>query len=100
MICCVVSMIGDFYKTKWPWADPDPYDWTPSHTFTAGWPVTREEFENLKREVEDMKALLKAAKIYDEKNGEPDCEIDEKMEVLRRVAKMVGVDLEDVLKGS
>ena len=44
--------------------------------------------------------LLKRAKKYDEDNGEPDCEIDEKMDVLRKVAKLVGVDLDEVLRGN
>ena len=85
-------MIGDHYADKWQWVPQSP-------TFTYTYPpaVTREEFDALKRDVEEMKALLKRAKAYDKANGEPDCEIDEKLEVLRRVAELVGVDLEDVL---
>ena len=59
--------------------------------------ISREEFDALKKEVADMKELLKRAKAYDERNGEPNCEIDEKMDLLRRVAKLVGVSLDDVL---
>jgi len=59
--------------------------------------VSREEFDRLKRDVEEMKALLKRAKEYDERNGEPDCEIDEKMATLRKVAELVGVNLDDVI---
>lgn len=44
-----------------------------------------------------MKALLKRAKAYDEKNGEPNCEMDEKMAILRKVADMVGIKLDDIL---
>ena len=33
-----------------------------------------------------MVALLKRAKKYDEENGEPNCEMDEKMALLRKVA--------------
>lgn len=44
-----------------------------------------------------MKMLLQRAKIYDERNNEPSCEIDEKMDLLRRVARMVGVNLDDVI---
>lgn len=100
---CVVSMIGDHYGDKyreapfwipqkesegsgnWPWVIPMPA------------PISREEFDALKRDVEEMKALLKRAKSYDERNGEPDCEIDEKMDLLRKLAAVVGVDLEDVI---
>ena len=42
-------------------------------------------------------AYQEAAKEYDERNNEPDCEVDEKMDLLRRVAKLVGVDLDDVI---
>jgi len=45
-----------------------------------------------------MKELLKKAKIYDEENGEPDCEVEEKFDLIRKIAKLVDVDLEDVLK--
>lgn len=88
---CVVSMVGDYYGDKWK----DQMIFTSPPTFIP--PVSREEFEELKREVEDMKQLLIRAKLYDEANGEPDCSMDEKLEILRRVAEMVGVDLSDVL---
>lgn len=102
---CVVSMIGDHYADKWrpkPWF-PDPIGWPidepyrPNKTVVPTINVSREEFDALRKEVEEMKELLKRAKKYDEDNGEPDCEIDEKMELLRRVAEAVGVDLSDVV---
>jgi hypothetical protein len=90
---CVVSMIGDHYNDKW---DPLRHyiPQSPSYTLLA----TKEEFDKLKAEVEEMKALLKRAKIYDEKNNEPNCEIEEKMTFLREVAKLVGVDLDEIFK--
>lgn len=93
---CTVSMIGDFYRDKWKEQTWFP----PGHYVTPISPVSREEFDALKKEVLDMKELLKRAKAYDERNGEPDCEIAEKMDLLRKVAEMVGVNLEDVLKGA
>jgi hypothetical protein len=42
--------------------------------------------------------LIEAAKDYDRKHNEPDCETEDKMELLRRVAKAVGIDLDDVIK--
>lgn len=93
---CSVSMIADFYGDKWRTI--------PQFSYPLGVglmspnPVNREEFESLKREVLDMKELLKRAKAYDEKNGQPDCEIDEKMDLLHRVAEMVGINLDDVIK--
>ena len=58
--------------------------------------VSREEFDELKRQVEDMLEILKVAKLYDEENGEPDCAMDEKVGILRKVAELVGVDLSEV----
>ena len=87
---CVVSMIGDHFNDKFK----QPYYqqiWT-----TSGHP-TQEEFDELKNQVEEMKALLKKAKIYDEENNEPNCEMEDKMALLRKVAEAVGVDLDDVL---
>jgi hypothetical protein len=100
---CTVSMVGDFYSDKWR----DRYNTLPTNPFLnlpgsgmGGYGIggiSREEFDALKREVADMKELLKRAKAYDEKNGEPDCELDEKVALLRRVAQLVGVDLSDVI---
>jgi hypothetical protein len=65
---------------------------TTSSTFIFS-PVNREEFDALKRDVEEMKALLKRAKEYDERT----CENAEKVALIRKVAKLVGVDLREVL---
>lgn len=107
---CVSSMVGDFYRDKWSpqpwWLNISPT--APYHQFIPGQvpgavpavPISRKEFDDLKREVLDMKEMLKRAKEYDARNGEPECEIDEKMDLLRRVAKLVRVDLGDVLPPS
>lgn len=91
---CTVSMIGDHYSDKfrsqWPQIfAPQPFTLTP-----PGPQVTREEFESLQREVREMVALLRRAKIYDAEHNEPDCEMDEKMAALRLVARLIGVDLD------
>ena len=94
---CVVSMVGDFYGDKFRKYHPiitSSGDST-NYIFST---VSRDEFDALKKEVEDMKELLRRAKIYDEVNDEKDCEIEEKMEFLRKVAELVGIDLDDVLK--
>ena len=108
---CIVSMIGDHYRDTfptrpyWPHIEPHlpslpavPFPTTTPSTLTFNLPsITREEFDALKRDVEDMKELLKRAKAYDEANGEPDCEIDEKMALLKKIAAVVGIDLDEVL---
>ena len=103
---CVTSMIGDHYRDKWtsPQWPRNPFDNGTGGTDTSvvivpqlPSPISREEFDQLKRDVLEMKALLKRAKEYDERNNEPECEVDEKMDLLRKVAKLVGIDLDDVI---
>lgn len=84
---CSMSMIGDHYQDKWQdrqWCNP----------MLTSPDISRQEFDALKAEVVELKALLKRAKKYDEDNGEPDCEIADKMDFLRKVAKLVGVELD------
>jgi hypothetical protein len=87
-------MIGDHYRDKWRNLSGPYFPNT-----LQQWPTfpTRAEFDELKRQVEEMKELLKRAKKYDEDNGEPNCELDEKMAILRKVAEMVGISLDDVI---
>lgn len=82
-------MIGDHFSEKWQQPEYQKFN-NPTE-------VTRLEFEALKKEVLEMKGLLAKAKLYDEKNGEPDCEIDAKIAMLRKIAEIVGVNLGDIL---
>ncbi len=94
---CVLSMVGDHYSDKWrePYREfIQPVQWSPTYTIPQ---VSREEFDALKTQVEELVALMKRAKRYDADNHEPDCETDEKMAVLRQVAKLVGVDLDKAI---
>jgi hypothetical protein len=85
-------MIADDYRQIIPQTHP----WVVTPSISPVNHPTREEFEALKREVEEMKKKLKAAKKQDEEEGNPDCEMEEKVEFLRKIAELVGVDLEDV----
>lgn len=98
---CVVSMVGDFYADKWRELYKMPPQ-TPAQqpVIPSIWPVfnnvSREEFDALKLEVLTMKELLKRAKLYDEQTGQPNCEMDEKVAMLKKIAEAVGVDLSEV----
>jgi hypothetical protein len=101
---CMVSNIGDQwgkdFPDKWPhfpqFPQPSPHvDWGP---FVSD--VSRAEFEALKREVEELKKLLQAAKKFDEATGQPHCEMDAKVALIKAVAKAVGVDMGDVFDQS
>lgn len=95
---CAVSMIGDYYREILPIRYPqfEFYPATTETTITVSPSPTREEFDALKKEVLEMKELLKRAKAYDEATGQEDCEQDEKIALLRKVADLVGVDLREV----
>ncbi len=95
---CMVSYVG----TEWNRMVPVTYPWVvPWITPNAPTPpvdtIAREEFEALKHEIEELKKLLIAAKQFDAATGQPDCEMDEKVALIKRLADLVGVDLDEVL---
>ena len=59
-------------------------------------PVLREEFEKLKSDMEELKELLRAARKYDEATGQKNCEMEEKIAFIKKMAEYVGVDMTDV----
>jgi hypothetical protein len=105
---CTVSFVGDYAGTnippKYPTIFPQPniFPANPPYIQPVCWPpvdmVPRYEFEALKREVEALKELLKAAQKYDEATGQPHCEHEEKVAFLKKMAEYVGIDLSEVLK--
>lgn len=95
---CTVSMIGDHYGDMWKRLPEINQPLFPQQFPLQPPAVSREEFDDLKRQVGEMVDLLKRAKKYDEENGQPDCEMDEKMDLLRKVAKLVGVDLDKAIR--
>lgn len=98
------------YIPPWPFPNknPDPEFISPPPTpgfinpstqspvLDRGGFATQTDLEALKKEVMEMKDLLKRALKYDEDNNEPHCEMDEKVNLLKKVAAMVGVSLEDI----
>lgn len=111
---CTVSMVSDHFMAIWPQKYPDTFPISPTSNPSipntqpaVKWPqqvdqISREEFDALRKDVEEMKLLLQRAKEYDERNNEPHCEMEEKVALIKKVAEMVGVDLGDVFqeKGS
>lgn len=90
---CVVSMIADDWQQRRIWPPGAGIAIPPAPE------VPRWEFDALKREIEELKKLLLAAKKYDEATGQKDCEKEEKIAFLKRLAEMVGVDLSEVFPG-
>lgn len=100
---CTVSNIG----SGWGDTFPNRYPWIQPYTTPCPLPipavipgVSQAEFDRLKREVEELRKLLAAAKAFDAATGQPDCEVDEKVALIKRIAEFVGVDLADVLDES
>lgn len=95
---CAVSMVTDYWKNNDQWK----YNGINGPGITTGGlaynPVSREEFEQLRKEMMELKELLKAAKAYDDLTNQPNCEKEENVKVLKKVAEALGVDLSDVLK--
>jgi len=91
-------MVGDHYNEWYPNTFPNVFPKWPIDEGTRITEfVTKQEFEALKRTVEEMRELLARAIKYDEDNHEPHCEVEEKMALLRRVAEAVGISLDDVI---
>ncbi|MGZ4849829.1 MAG: hypothetical protein ACXV2C_00425 [Candidatus Bathyarchaeia archaeon] len=97
---CVVSAVGQYWSDTFPQRNPG----IQIPTGAAGGPVftpwqtyvTQEQFNALKKDVEELKTLLIAAKKFDEATGQPDCEFEDKVALIKAVAKMVGVDMKDI----
>lgn len=56
--------------------------------------LTQTEISDLKRRVTALEEMLKAAKIYDEVTGQPDCESEQKKQQLQELADELGIEIE------
>lgn len=105
---CVVSNVGDYYQTTIPrrypnwFPEPQPVEpVTPTPGSLGAMPVvpagvSQEEFNRLKAEVERMKDLLVKAKEIDDATDQPHCETESKVAILKQLAKLFNISLEDV----
>lgn len=93
---CVVSMVMDYWKDDFNRKYPSGIIPTSINPFPFA--VSREEFEEIKKELQELKKLILAAKKYDEATNQPDCEQDSKIELVKKIAELVGVDMNEVFK--
>lgn len=94
---CIVSNVSrDFVDRTWPGINP--YRPIPGGAEVLI-PVGRREFEELKRQVEQLKLELQKARAEDIRDQNPDCEMDNKVKFLRTIAEALGVDLGNVFEG-
>lgn len=80
---CVVSMVYDHFENKIPWVKPVnqpsmPLDMSGLGTFTY----------DLQETLDSFKRASEAAKIVDEKTGQPDCVDPEKAKLEARVREL------------
>lgn len=86
---CVVSMVMDHYWDKWKDRTPAPYH--PVMPTIPTWPL---EPAITPEEIREFRKLLDRAREYDRKNNEPDCELEEKRQRVKRLAEELGVEIE------
>jgi hypothetical protein len=99
---CVYSMVADHYGDEWQrrwdkWLEeqrnnpPPPQPIIPVPPLVTPPLVTQEEIDMLER-------LLEKAKKYDKEHNQPDCEMEEKKELLRKLAEKLGINLDFIVK--
>lgn len=92
-------MIGDYagnqIPQRHPWVNPHivPQPLSPAPYYQII-PPSRAEFDALKKDIEELKKLITAAKKFDEATDQPHCEHAEKVALLKRLAALVGVELD------
>lgn len=101
---CVVSAVGDHYSRRDSWPDwpiqlPFP-DKSPASipengtSFRLG--QLEKELVELKKAFAQMKAELEAAKAEDIADGNPDCEMEDKTIILKKIADLLGETLDGI----
>ena len=91
---CSVSMVtDDWHKKQWPNIFPDTYPWNDAS------PISREEFNQLKAELENLKEELKKARQKDIEDEAPLCVHKVSVDLVKQLAEILGVNLEDVFDG-
>lgn len=112
---CVVSMVMDHYGDKWRPLVPQ-YPYPGVYPYWPQQPAVPQTPEDLQRElakfhklvtppapaqkplvsdeeIAEFRRLLDRARDYDKRNSEPDCELAEKRDALKVIAKALGVDI-------
>jgi hypothetical protein len=100
---CFSSAVGDYHKGVLPvqfpaWFDStqNPISGLPGPVFLPPKDVTRDEFNVLKKRIDEIAQQLQKAHELDIATEQPDCPADEKVRLIREMAKHFDVDLKDV----
>lgn len=93
---CTVSMVMDHKWDEWnrryptPTAPPVVPPWITPFAPPVIAPMPTQE------EIAEFRRLLERAREYDKRNGEPDCELQEKRDRLKKLADELGVKIDFV----
>ncbi len=87
---CVMSMVMDHSRDfMWPytvpWSPTQPFQWPPTPTEPS--PIFTQEMADF------ISKLIKGAKDYDAKTGQPDCELEGKKKTLQKYADQLKVKI-------
>ena len=100
---CVTSAIGttyykdfhDRYPPGWPW-QPNP-NTMPSVPQPSNDKYFQDrKIEELRKEVKALRDLLEHSQKFDKATGQPNCEVDEKVDFIKKLANFVDVDMGEV----
>lgn len=94
---CAVSFVGDAYQRHFNELPLWKYNYQPIAGGGAGAEpapsVSKQDFDELKKKVEEMIEMMKAARQFDIVTKQDGCEMDEKVKFLQGVADLVGLEL-------
>jgi len=86
----------DHYWDKWrplPLPTPPQPVIIPNYPYQYQQPPTPMEPLISQAEIEEFRKLLERARLYDKEHNQPECELAEKKERIKKLAKELGVDL-------
>lgn len=97
---CVVSMIMDDWNKKYndDWHKKYPGGWEQSPTYNFLAFATKQDIEELRKEIQELKKLIEAAHLYDVATGQPECQDEEKLAILQKLAEAIGLDISDLME--
>lgn len=88
---CAASVILDYFYDKW--RNP-PYQFREANVFE--WPDDYYKQDIMvppQEEIEEFQKLYSSLKDYDEKSGQPDCELEEKKNKIKKLASELGIQI-------
>lgn len=109
---CIVSNIGDgFYNDwkrrypYWPEVYPKKERVDITEIMKTLSPNKDKRVDELEKEIKDIKTqlellikLLGIGKEYDEATGQKDCEVEEKVKLIKQLCELFNVDMKDVFE--